>query len=158
MMKNQFNNDHERARMLLALGETDGAGESAWLTGHLEQCEACRVFSQESTEVIGALRSIPVAASRSLVTTTQARVRQRARELQRRRERLWLVAVSCTLVTLTAILTNVVCWRGFEWLVEHSQVSAALWPLAFVGLWIVPALGASVLLLAHGTHLADHEG
>jgi hypothetical protein len=60
-------------------------------------------------------------------------------------------------VTLTAVLTNLACWRGFGWLVERTHVSGAAWPLAFVGIFIVPALATSVLLLAKGTHLADHS-
>jgi hypothetical protein len=107
--------------------------------------------------VVRALRAVPVAADRSLVATTQMRVRLRARELQQREERMWLVGVSCVLVTLTAGLTNLACWRGFTWLVERTHIPAATWPVALVALWIVPALTAGVLLLARGTHLADHN-
>ncbi|MGD0823975.1 MAG: hypothetical protein ABR908_05295 [Terriglobales bacterium] len=152
-------NDHERARQMLALGDaTDlsGAGR-AWLESHLQACESCRAFGQDAGDVVRALRAVPVAADRSLVATTQMRVRLRARELQQREERMWLVGVSCVLVTLTAGLTNLACWRGFTWLVERTHIPAATWPVALVALWIVPALTAGVLLLARGTHLADHN-
>ena len=78
-------------------------------------------------------------------------------ELRQRDERLWLVGVSCVVVTLAAVLTNLACWRGFAWLVERTHISAATWPVAFVALFIAPALAASVLLLAQGTHLANHN-
>ena len=153
------NNDHERARQMLALGEASdrSSADHVWLESHLEVCESCRAFGQDASDVVRALRAIPVAADCSLVATTQMRVRLRARELRQREERMWVVAVSCVLVTLTAGLTNLACWRGFAWLVERTDISAATWPVAFVALWIVPALAASVLLLAQGTHLADRN-
>jgi predicted anti-sigma-YlaC factor YlaD len=152
-------NDHERARQMLSLGgDSDlSNADRAWLESHVEACESCRVFAQDAGDVVRALRAIPVAADRSLVATTQMRVRVRARELRQREERMWLVAVSCVAVTLTAVFTNLACWRGFTWLVERIHISAATWPVAFVALWIVPALAVSVLLLAHGTHLADRN-
>lgn len=151
---------HERSRLLLAHGDAEQLSPSdrSWLEEHLSACEDCRAFAQETQDLVRALRSIPIAADRTLVTTTQMRVRRRARELRQRDERMWLVGVSCVAVTLAAFVTNVACWRGFTWLVERTHISVALWPIAFVALWIVPALGASVLLLAHGTHLANHNG
>jgi predicted anti-sigma-YlaC factor YlaD len=157
--KRPDNDDHARARQMLALGDTGqlSAADQTWLERHLGACEGCRTFAQDATDMVRALRSIPVAADRSLVAATQMRVRQRARELRQREERMWLVAVSCVAVTLTAVVTNLACWRGFGWLVERTHVSGAAWPLAFVGIFIVPALATSVLLLAKGTHLADHS-
>jgi len=152
-------NDHERVQQMLSLGgDSDLSNtERAWLENHLEACESCRGFAQDASGVVQALRAIPVAADRNLVATTQMRVRTRARELRQREERIWLVAVCCVAVTLTAVFTNLACWRGFNWLVARIHLSAATWPMAFVALWIVPALAAGVLLLAHGTHLADHN-
>jgi len=153
------NNDHVRARQMLSLADAEQlpAADRAWLESHLEACDSCRAFAQDAGDLVRALRSIPVAADRTLVAATQMRVRLRARELRQRDERLWLVGVSCVVVTLTAALTNLACWRGFTWLVERTHVSAATWPVAFVALFIVPALAASVLLLAKGTHLAEHN-
>jgi predicted anti-sigma-YlaC factor YlaD len=154
------NHAHDRARRLLALADVEPlpGSERTWLNDHLGTCESCRAFALDAGELVRALRSVPVAADRTLVTTTQMRVRQRARELHQRDERIWLVGVSCALVTLTTLITNIACWRGFAWLVEHTHISADIWPVAFVALWIVPALAASVLLLANGTHFADHNG
>jgi len=152
-------NDHVRARQVLAFAAAAQlpAADQAWLESHLEACDSCRAFAQDAGDLVRALRSIPVAADRTLVAATQIRVQLRARELRQRDERLWLVGVSCVVVTLTAVLTNLACWRGFTWLVERTHISAAAWPVAFVALFIVPALAASVLLLAQGTHLADHN-
>lgn len=153
------NNDHVRARRMLALADAGQlpTADRAWLESHLEACDSCRAFAQDTGDVVRALRSIPVAADRTLVAATQMRVRLRARELRQRDERLWLVGVSCVAVTLAAAFTNLACWRGLTWLVERTHISAATWPVAFAALWIVPALAISVLLLAKGTHLADHN-
>jgi len=167
------NNDaHERARRLIALAApetlsaadrfSDQASSNAWLAAHLETCASCRAFAENAAETIHRLRAIPVAAERTLVSTTQIRVRRRALELQRHRERMWTVAVTCTAVTLCALLSTVVLWRGFEWLGARAQLAASVWQVGFLLFCVMPALVAALLLLAkdkdNGKHLADHTG
>lgn len=151
---------HERARNLIAVAgpEALSGADQAWLSAHLETCASCRAFAENATETIHALRAIPVAAERSLVSTTQTRVRRRALELQRHRERLWLVSVSCTAVTLCALLSTVALWLGFEWAGAQARLAAPVWQVGFVVFGVTPALVAGVLLLLRGTHLADHTG
>ncbi len=166
---NASNNDaHERARELIALSGTEAtsvAGRAssqpssdAWLAAHLETCASCRAFAENAAETIRGLRSIPIAADRSLVSTTQMRVRRRALELQRHRERVWLVSVSCTAVTLGALLSAIVLWRGFEWLGSWAHLPASVWQVAFLVFCGMPALVVAILLLAKDKHLADHVG
>lgn len=155
------NNDaHERARTLIALAGPEALSptDQTWLTAHVEGCDSCRTFADNARETIHALRAIPIAAERSLVSTTQMRVRQRALELQRHRERLWLVAVSCTAVTVCALLSAVALWRGFEWLGTLAGLSPLIWQASFVVFCVTPSLVAGVLLMLRGTHLADHTG
>jgi hypothetical protein len=172
---------HERARSLIALagpevlsadGFSDQPSSNAWLAAHLESCASCRVFAENAAETIHSLRSIPIAAGRSLVSTTQTRVRRRALELQCNRERLWLVSVSCTAVTLCTLLSALVLWRGFEWLGTRAQLPSVVWQVGFLVFCVVPALVAGILLLArdndndndnyNGNHnekrLANHTG
>jgi predicted anti-sigma-YlaC factor YlaD len=164
---NTGNNDaHERARKLIALSGTDATSVAArasgqpssdeWLAAHLETCASCRAFAENAAETIRGLRSIPIAADRSLVSTTQIRVRRRALELRRQRERLWLVSVSCTTVTLWAVLSTVALWRGFEWLGAWAQLPSSVWQVAFLVFCVMPALVAAILLLAKDKHLPDH--
>lgn len=160
-MNSSRNNDlHERARKLIALSDagTVSSGDRSWLATHIEECAACRAFADNVRETIHALRAIPIAAERSLVATTQARVRRRALELQRQRERLWLVSVSCIAVTLSALLTSVVLWRGFAWLGERTQLDSSIWQVGFLVFCVTPALVVGVILLARDTHLSDHTG
>ena len=104
------------------------------------------------------MRAIPVAAELSLVSTTQRMVRRRALELQRQRERMWLVAVSCTVVTLCALLSTVALWLGFEWLGARAQLASSVWQAGFLVFFVMPALVVAIMLLAKDTHLADHTG
>jgi predicted anti-sigma-YlaC factor YlaD len=167
------NNDaHERARRLIALAgpETlsvagrlsdnlsDQASSNAWLAAHLETCASCRAFAENAAETIHGLRAIPIAAERSLVSTTQRMVRRRALELQRQRERMWLVAVSCTAVTICALLSTVALWLGFEWLGARAQLASSVWQVGFLVFCVMPALVVAIMLLAKDKHLADHTG
>lgn len=159
---------HERARRLIAEAgpETlsaadrreDQPSSNAWLAAHLATCDPCRAFAANAAETIRGLRSIPIAAERSLVSTTQMRVRRRALELQRHRERLWMVSVSCTAVTVGALVSAIALWRGFEWLGTWAQLPASVWQVAFLVFCGLPALVAAILLLAKDKNLADRSG
>ncbi len=160
-MNTTMNNDaHERARTLIALAGPEAlpGADQTWLAAHMETCASCRAFAENARETIHALRAIPIAAERSLVSTTQMRVRRRALELQQHRERLWLVSISCTAVTLFALLSAVALWRGFEWLGARAQLASSVWQVGFLVFCVMPALVAGILLLAKDTHLADHTG
>jgi len=153
-------NVHERAQALVALADAQkvSSPDRTWLDHHLEECSACRAYASDTSDVIHALRSWPVAASSSLVAATQLRVRLRAQELQRRQERLWLVSISCVLVTLSAGFTTLLAWRSWEWFGQQLQISSLTWQVFFVLFGIAPELLASVMLLAKGTHLGEHTG
>ena len=152
---------HERARKLIALSGFEVLSElslNAWLAAHVATCAACRAFAENAAETIRGLRAIPIAAEWSLVATTQMKVRRRALELQRQRERMWLVSVSCIAVTVCALLSSVALWRGFEWLGARAQLASSVWQVAFLVFCVMPALVVGILLLAKDTHLADHTG
>lgn len=167
-MNDAHNDAHKRARQLIALSSPEAlsaadrsygdAASNAWLAAHLEACAPCRSFAENAAQTIHALRAIPIAAGRSLVSTTQLRVRQRALELQRRRERLWLVSVSCTAVTLCALVSTFALWRGFAWFAARAQLPASVWQAGFLVFCMMPALVAAILLLAKDNHLADRTG
>ena len=151
---------HERARMLVALSGSDGLSpeEQGWLSSHLESCGSCRDFAESSRETIRAIRSVAVTASGSLVSATQKRVRQRAMELQRQQERLWVVWVCCIAVTLGTGFTTALLWGGLAWLGEQARLSNPLWQLGVMTLGLMPAIVAGLVLLARGTYMADHNG
>ena len=143
---------HERARTLIACGE-----ETPWLAEHLESCAACREFAGSAERTARALRAIPITAGWSLVSATQMRVRQRARELQLRQERLGAIWICCAAVTLIAGFTAAALWSGLAWIGERISIAAPVWQMSFVVFSLLPTVVTAILLLARGTHLADNK-
>jgi predicted anti-sigma-YlaC factor YlaD len=150
---------HERAQLMIALSGPEGlsGGEQSWLALHLESCPSCREFAEHLRETIRSLRGIPVTANGPLVSKTQMRVRQRAEELQRQQERLWVICACCAAMTLSTAVTTMALWRGFAWMGQQARLSAPAWEGGFVVFSLMPAVLAGVLLLARGTFLADHN-
>jgi predicted anti-sigma-YlaC factor YlaD len=146
---------HDKARKLIALGESLSDAQQAWLRAHLEDCEACRHYADAADGVVRSLRSMPLAADARLVRATQMRVRFHARRLRETRERMWLVAMACLGVGLSATLTIPLLWRLFAWMGEWAGVSTLVWQAGFVFFFFAPALMVSVLLVVRGTHLAN---
>jgi len=149
---------HEEAREWIALGAVDDLPEAerARLQTHIHECESCGEYAEASSAVIRSVRSLPVAAGPALVQTTQIRVRERARQLREKQERLWLVWMSCVGVGLSAAVTTPLLWRGFAWIGEWAEVSSPVWQTGFAVFWIAPALVTSVLLLGRGVHIAGN--
>lgn len=156
---------HERARKLIAWSGPAWSGpeelapaDQTWLAAHMEGCASCPRFADNARQTINALRAIPIAAERSLVSTTQMKVRRRALELQRQRERLWVVCACCAAVTLSTTVTTSLLWLGFEWIGKLARFSAPVWEGGFLMFCLMPTVLTGVLLLARGTFLADHNG
>ena len=148
---------HDKARELIALGEDFSHAQQIWLRAHLQECATCRDYAQAAYRVVRALRSLPIAADTRLIRATQMRVRFHASRLRETRERMWLVGMACLGVGLSATLTIPLLWRLFAWIGAWAGVSNAVWQTGFAFFWIAPALVVSVLLLARGTHLTNHE-
>jgi len=146
--------------MLIALSGPEGisAAEQVWLAAHLDACASCRQFAENLRETVRALRAISVPAGGSLVSATQRLVRQRALELQRQQERLWVTWVCCAAVTLGTAFTTAVLWRGFAWMGQQARLPGPVWQIGLVALGLMPAIVAGIVLLARGTYLADHNG
>jgi predicted anti-sigma-YlaC factor YlaD len=167
-MSDTKNDVHERARKLIAWAGPEAlsggdrfspqASANAWLAAHLETCAPCRAFADNAAETIRGMRAISIAAGRSLVSTTQMNVRRRALELRRRRERLGMVLVSCIAVTVGALVSTFILWRGFEWLGVREDLPSSVWQVAFLVFCVMPALVTGILLLAKDTPLARHAG
>jgi predicted anti-sigma-YlaC factor YlaD len=148
---------HDQAKELIALGESLSDTQQDWLRPHLERCEACRHYAEAVNGVVRALRSMPLAADARMVRATQMRVRFHASRLREARERLWLVAMACLGVGLSATLTVPLLWRLFAWMGEWAGVSTLVWQAGFVFFFFAPTLVVGLLLLARGTHLANND-
>ena len=150
---------HQQAQELIACGEDDlSPSQQAWLRNHLDGCAPCRDYAQAAEQFVRSLRSVPVVADLNLVRATQMRVRLRSYQLLQRRERMWLVWMSCVLVGLSAAITTPFLWRAWQWLAERGHVSSPVWQVGFMIFWLSPAVAASLLFLARGIHLSDTDG
>ncbi|HZP61987.1 MAG TPA: hypothetical protein VFB28_01125 [Terriglobales bacterium] len=149
-------NLHEEARRLIALGDSLSQTEYGWLRAHLDTCEDCHFYAEKTQQLTRSMRAIPIAADRTLTRTTQLRVRARAEQLRQRSERVLLITFSCALVAVSSALSTAVVWKGFEWLGKWAQLANPAWQAGFVLFWIAPTLAASLLFLAHGTHLRSN--
>lgn len=155
---------HERARLLIALSapeavknEESSPADQRWLETHLATCEPCNQFAQNSRSAIRALRATPMQAGVSLVSATQMRVRQRAAQLHRQQERFWIICACCAAVSLCTAVSTAVLWFGFAWLGQQARLAAPVWQSGFAVFWLMPSLLVAILLLAWGTHFADHK-
>ncbi len=144
------NSDHKRARELVLLRDIEGVSDSeaAWLASHLEGCAECAGFAEE-LELAGlALRSMPVSAPVSLVSATQARVRQRAAELRDHQARIFLIGISFCLGLLWSAGSAFVGLKLSGWLADKIHVAPWLIATGFVVFWLAPAVAIAVGLLA----------
>jgi predicted anti-sigma-YlaC factor YlaD len=147
---------HEEARKLIAMGKGLPDTQQIWLRAHLDGCETCRHYADGVNGVVRTLRSLPIAADARLVRATQMRVRFHASRLRETRERMWLVAMACLGVGLSATLSVPFLWRLFAWMGERAGVSTLVWQTGFLIFFIAPVLVVSVLLLARGTHFTNN--
>ena len=150
-------NPHDQARQLIALVPDLSDAQQSWLRSHLDQCEACRDYTEAANRVVRTLRSLPIAADSRLVRATQMRVRFHAGRLRETRERMWLVGTGCLGVGLSTTLTAPLLWRLFRWMGEWVGVSALVWQSSFVCFFITPAVVVVVLLLGGGTRLIENR-
>jgi hypothetical protein len=143
--------DHEPARELVLLRDIEGisSGDAAWLESHLGSCADCSGFAEGLELTSPALRSLPVTASTSLVTATQARVRQRAAELRDHEARVFLIGISFCLGILWSAGSAFVGWRLSGWLAERIHVAPWIIAAGFVTFWLAPAVAIAIGLLVH---------
>ncbi len=145
------NSEHERARELVLMHDVEGMAESdgTWLESHLAACPDCAAFAEDLQLTSRFLRRMPVMASSSLVSSTQARVRQRAAELRDHQARVFLIGISFCLGLLWSAGSAFVGWKISGWLAERIHVAPLLISAAFVVFWLAPAIAIAVGLLIH---------
>jgi anti-sigma factor RsiW len=138
--------EHERARDLVLTRDVEGIDESdrTWLESHVGACPECAAFAEDLHLTSRALRSIPVMASTSLVSSTQARVRQRAAELREQQARVFLIGISFGLGLLWSAGSAFVGWKISGWLAERIHVAPLIISAAFVVFWLAPAMVMAV--------------
>jgi len=139
---------HERAQKLIDAWHVEGlaASDRAWLETHLEACPGCAARAQATEHALSALRVAVLPVNPSLVSSTQQRVRLRARELREHQARMRALWVSCALSWLLGVLTAPLLWWTLEWLTQRAALPKAVWLMAFPLLWTLPAAAVGAVL------------
>lgn len=150
---------HERARRLIDAWRVEGisAAEREWLDAHLAECTACQARASANERALQALRSTTVAVDPALVSTTQARVRWRARELHENQVRLRALWISCALSWILGVASAPLVWRAFQWVGVHASLPKMIWMAAFALWWLVPAGVVAALLAWQRWRTANQE-
>jgi anti-sigma factor RsiW len=148
---------HERARRLIDARLIEGiaAPESEWLEAHLAECSACQAKSSANERALQALQSNSLIVNPALVSATQARVRQRSRELRENQARLRALWISCGLSWLLGTLTAPLLWQAMAWLGRRFEVSQAIWITVFALCWVAPATVVGAVMVLRHSHASS---
>ncbi|MFZ0960177.1 MAG: zf-HC2 domain-containing protein [Terriglobia bacterium] len=148
---------HERACRLIDAWHVEGisAAEREWLDAHLAECPACQSRVMANERALQALRSNTLIVDPALVSTTQARVRLRARELRENQARLRALWISCGLSWLLGAATAPLLWEAMAWLGRRFEISQAIWIPVFVMCWLAPATVVGALIAWRHSHASS---
>ena len=146
--------NHQRACRLVDALHVEGiaASEREWLEAHLAECPACQARAHANEAALQVLRSNTVAVRPTLVSMTQARVRQRARELRENQVRMRTLWISCGLSWVLGTVTAPLLWQAMAWLGRHFELSPGIWITGFAMCWIAPATVVGALVAWRQSH------
>jgi predicted anti-sigma-YlaC factor YlaD len=142
-------NLHVRAQELLAQSLVEGVtpADDAWLKQHLGECAECRQEAAATSELLRALRTVPVAVPQDLAARTQMRVRLRAQETAQGSQSSLVLWTLTAMSWLLGVLSAPLVWRGFAWLGEEFGLPKLALQMGFILWWTVPALFAVAAVL-----------
>lgn len=150
--------DHDRAVELISTRGVEGIGsaDEAWLEAHLAECRQCAAYADWLRSAAQMLRAMPVMASPRLVSTTQARLRARALEMQERETRSFLIAVSFCLGVLVSTGSAWVWWKFGSWVAEAVGLPQSIVAPGVLLFWLLPALAVALLMIAVPKSVFNH--
>jgi predicted anti-sigma-YlaC factor YlaD len=151
---------HERACRLIDAWQVEGIADPdrEWLEGHLAECTSCQARSNAVERALRVLRSNSVIVDPALVSTTQARVRWRARELRENQVRMRALWISCPFSWVLGVASAPLVWRTFQWIGLHAALPKMIWETAFALWWLLPAGAVAVLAAWKQRRTANQEG
>jgi len=140
---------HTKALQLFSQSMVEGISpaDQAWLDAHLRECIECAREVATMRELLGGLRSVPVAVPSDLAARTQLRLRLRAQqsiEVSSSNALLWIITAASWLL---GIFSAPLVWRGFAWVGEWANLPKPVLEFCFVLWWAVPALIAVAAVL-----------
>jgi hypothetical protein len=136
------NGDHEHVRhwLLRLHAEAIDPEHLAWLESHLACCAECSAINNGIDATLHDLQGVSagIVASRALVRSTQMRMRERAAEIRREKERMSPLWLATALAAIWALISAPFLWYGFEWMGNRSALPALVWQTLFVFAWLMP--------------------
>jgi anti-sigma factor RsiW len=136
---------HKRAERLISSTKVEGisAADRDWLNSHLDGCARCRERAAALEQAVAALRSVSISPRPAVVEATRRRVRMRAAEMREQQVRLRALWVACAISWVSGVLSAPLIWWGLRWVGQHLALPSAVWVMAFVLWWTLPAAGAA---------------
>ncbi len=125
------------------------AEQEELLQAHVAECRECahqKLAIEASLLEVQAV-SASIAASASLVRSTQLRVRARAQELKKQKEFMLPLWIAAMLAFLWAGAAMPFLWQGFRWLGQNSNLPDAMWISGFVIMCLTPAAAVGTIAL-----------
>ncbi len=144
------NHEHERALELIMRRGTEevAAPDATWLDAHLATCDSCADYAETFDGAAQLLRSVAVTAKPALVASTQAKVRARAHQLEERRARTVLIAISFCLGAMSSAASGWLWWRFGGWVADRFGLSPAIVEPGVIFFLVLPALIIAGVMLA----------
>lgn len=130
------------------------AEQEALLESHLPGCADC---AQQMEMIQTSLREVQavsasIAASSTLVRSTQLRVRARAREMRKQQEFMQPLWIAAMLAFLWAGASMPFLWEGFQWLGKNNNLPEMMWVSGFIIMSLMPAAAVSTIALSRTQH------
>ncbi|HUQ49553.1 MAG TPA: hypothetical protein VM056_02475 [Terriglobales bacterium] len=147
-------NHHQRAQEIMMQSRAERMQRSneqeSWLESHLSACEACTCKMESLRTSLQDLHafSANIAASSSLVRSTQMRVRMRARELKKQDELMQPLWIAAILAFAWAGGTMPLLWMGFQWLGKTNNLPDMIWVSGFLIMSLMPGAVVGTIALA----------
>ena len=136
---------HQRAERLISTSKVEGisSADREWLDGHMESCARCSERAAALEQVVTTLRSVSIPPAPAVVEAARRRVRIRAAEMREQQIRLRALWVACAISWASGVLSAPLIWWGLRWVGERLDLPSAVWMMAFVLWWTLPAAGAA---------------
>jgi predicted anti-sigma-YlaC factor YlaD len=140
---------HDEVRKLIATVADDlSEAQQALLNEHLQDCGPCRDYAAATTEIVRAVRAVPLVADPTLVRNTQARVRARAIELQKRQRWQFRIWAAFAVALSMSIVGSAIVYQAAKFLAAPMRFDNAQLQAGVLVFWLLPSLCAALCLLA----------
>jgi hypothetical protein len=145
---------HFRARLLIdqsLVGEISQTDER-WLRDHLAECAECELFRNLSHSVLRSLGDLSFGVIPGATDRIQRAIADRAAELRSNRSlRLRALAGGIAALVLTGLGSSA-AWKAASWASGYANMSGSSLHLKVLIFWLLPSLGASLILLFMPIH------